>query len=330
MEVKCEEGLKDCLVPKTMIQPLVENAILHGILPTEASGKIWIIIQKQGGKLCVMVKDEGIGVSKEQLKRFKQGETMAENKTRKHIGVENVRDRIRYLYGEGFGMEIQSTQGKGTTVILTLPVKRAEEKKDENEKNRKDSDSDVFDRRSDDRMSEKSKPWFYRKKEQKEEATETESKNKETQEISFDEELPKDYEGTLTMWGWDTDYYQTVTQAFQEIYPNVTFEYTSVEHKDLPQKYETALIVGGELPDIAWSVIDFRGEVFELDMWEPLEQEPYNFRLSEVCEYLHPHMVNSKGNVCGIEQSLSPAGLAYRRDLAKNISVRTTRKSWRR
>lgn len=103
-------------------------------------------------------------------------------------------------------------------------------------------------------------------KEQKEEATETESKNKETQEISFDEELPKDYEGTLTMWGWDTDYYQTVTQAFQEIYPNVTFEYTSVEHKDLPQKYETALIVGGELPDIAWSVIDFRGEVFELDM----------------------------------------------------------------
>ncbi len=111
VEVKCEEGLKDSLVPKTMIQPLVENAILHGILPTEASGKIWIIIQKQGGKLCVMVKDEGIGVSKEQLKRFKQGETMAENKTRKHIGVENVRDRIRYLYGEGFGMEIQSTCG---------------------------------------------------------------------------------------------------------------------------------------------------------------------------------------------------------------------------
>ncbi len=50
-------------------------------------------------------------------------------------------------------------------------------------------------------MSEKSKPWFYRKKSKKEEATETESKNKETQEISFDEELPKDYEGTLTMWG---------------------------------------------------------------------------------------------------------------------------------
>ena len=154
-------------------------------------------------------------------------------------------------------------------------------------------------------------------KEQKEEATKTESKNKATQEISFDEELPKDYEGTLTMWGWDTDYYQTVTQAFQKIYPNVRFEYTSVENKDMPKKYETALIVGGELPDIAWSVIDSRGEVFEFDMWEPLEQEPYNFRLSEVYEYLHPHMINSKGNVCGIEQSLSPAGLANRREIAK-------------
>ena len=127
-EFETDADLEEYLCNKITLQPLVENAILHGILPTEASGKIWIIIQKQGGKLCVMVKDEGIGVSKEQLKRFKQGETMAENKTRKHIGVENVRDRIRYLYGEGFGIEIQSTQGKGTTVILTLPVKRAEEK----------------------------------------------------------------------------------------------------------------------------------------------------------------------------------------------------------
>lgn len=137
------------------------------------------------------------------------------------------------------------------------------------------------------------------------------------EEVAFDEPLPKDYKGTLTMWGWDVSYYRTITEAFQKLYPNVSFEYVSVEHKDLPQKYETALIVGGELPDIAWSVIDTRGEVFELDMWEPLEQAPYNFDISEVYEYLHPHMMNTKGNVCGIEQSLSPAGLAYRRDLAQ-------------
>lgn len=151
-----------------------------------------------------------------------------------------------------------------------------------------------------------------------EESQSRETPGKEVQPaIPYDQPLPEDYEGTLTMWGWDEDYYRTVTEAFQKKYPNVEFLYTPVEHKDLPQKYETALIVGSELPDIAWSVIDSRGEVFELDMWEPLEQEPYCFELSEIYEYLHPHMVNTKGNVCGIEQSLSPAGLAYRRDLAR-------------
>ena len=137
------------------------------------------------------------------------------------------------------------------------------------------------------------------------------------QPVPYSEPLPTDYQGTLTMWGSDDDYYSTVTEAFQEIYPNVEFEYISVAHKDLPQKYETALISGGELPDIAWSVIDSRGEVFELDMWEPLEQEPYCFDISQIYEYMRPRMVNTKGNVCGIEQSLSPAGLAYRKDLAK-------------
>ncbi len=147
--------------------------------------------------------------------------------------------------------------------------------------------------------------------------TKKQTVQQEKAEIPYDEPLPRDYEGTLSMWGWDEDYYRTVTEAFQKKYPKVEFDYTEVEHKDLPQKYETALISGGELPDIAWAIIDNRGEVFELDMWEPLEQAPYHFDLSEIYEYLRPHMVNTKGNVCGIEQSLSPAGLAYRRDLAK-------------
>lgn len=137
------------------------------------------------------------------------------------------------------------------------------------------------------------------------------------EEVPYDEPLPEDYEGTLTMWGWDEDYYRTVTEAFQKKYPNVEFVYTSVQHGELASKYATALIADGELPDIAWSIIDSRGEIFELDMWEPLEQEPYCFDISQVFDYLQPRMVNTKGNVCGIEQSLSPAGLAYRRDLAK-------------
>lgn len=130
-------------------------------------------------------------------------------------------------------------------------------------------------------------------------------------------ELPSDYKGTLTMWGWDDNYYKTMTAAFQKKYPNVTFEYTPVANGDLLQKYQTALATGTELPDVAWSIVDSRAKVFELDMWEPLNQAPYNFDIQEVFDYLHPLMVNSKGDVCGIEQSISPAGIAYRKDLAK-------------
>lgn len=130
-------------------------------------------------------------------------------------------------------------------------------------------------------------------------------------------DLPGDYEGTLTMWGWDDTYYNTVTAGFNKLYPNVKFEYTPVANGDLLQKYQTGLAAGTELPDVAWSIVDSRAKVFELDMWEPLNQAPYNFDINEVFDYLHPIMVNSKGDVCGIEQCLSPAGIAYRRDLTK-------------
>lgn len=130
-------------------------------------------------------------------------------------------------------------------------------------------------------------------------------------------ELPSDYEGTITMWGWDDPYYEAITKGFNEKYPNVKFEYTPMANGDTLQKYQTALATGTELPDVAWSIVDSRAKVYELDMWEDLSAAPYNFNIDDVFEYLHPKMVNSKGAVCGIEQCISPAGLAYRRDLAK-------------
>jgi multiple sugar transport system substrate-binding protein len=131
------------------------------------------------------------------------------------------------------------------------------------------------------------------------------------------QEIPYDYSGTLTIWGWDDPYHNTMTKAFNELYPNVKFEYTPVANGDLLQKYQTALATGTELPDIAWAIIDSRAKVFELDMWEPLNKAPYNFNINDTFDYLHPIMVNSMGDVCGIEQSICPAGLAYRRDLTK-------------
>lgn len=145
-----------------------------------------------------------------------------------------------------------------------------------------------------------------------------ESEEKENEETTEDysQPLPEDYEGTISMWGWDDPYFNAVTKAFNEKYPNVKFEYTPMANGDSLQKYQTALATGTDLPDVAWAIIDSRAKVFELDMWEDLSAAPYNFNIDEVYDVVHERMVNSKGAVCGIEQCLTPAGMAYRKDLA--------------
>lgn len=140
--------------------------------------------------------------------------------------------------------------------------------------------------------------------------------HQEREAKTYEGELPADYEGTLSMWGWDDRYVLEITEAFCEKYPNVTIEYLPVENGDLFQAYQTAMMTGGTLPDIGWAILAYRNEIFELDIWEALEEAPYCFSLEEVSPVLHSRMVNSKGHVCGIEQALTAAGLAYRRDLA--------------
>ncbi|MDF2513228.1 MAG: ypdA 15 [Herbinix sp.] len=123
VELECEDRLKQYLIPKTIIQPLVENAILHGILPLDRSGVINIIITEKDDLLYIIVKDNGIGIDDESLRRFEESETIVyEQNGRKHIGISNIRDRIRYLYGEPYGMKIQRRTSGGTKIELHLPV----------------------------------------------------------------------------------------------------------------------------------------------------------------------------------------------------------------
>lgn len=126
VKIECDESLKNCEVPKTIIQPIVENAILHGILPTEREGWVEICIYSQKNLLCIEITDDGIGISDELLEIFQRGEEIAnESSGRKHIGISNVRDRIRYLYGEPYGMWIRKLKPRGTQVTLHLPVIRS-------------------------------------------------------------------------------------------------------------------------------------------------------------------------------------------------------------
>ena len=122
IQVECEESEKNCILPKTTIQPLVENALLHGILPMEEPGIIYIRIAKEGQFLKIEVEDTGEGISEERLQMFESGEKMVyETGGRQHIGVTNIRDRILYLYGESCGMWIKRGEKNGTKVSLQVP-----------------------------------------------------------------------------------------------------------------------------------------------------------------------------------------------------------------
>lgn len=126
--ISCEKELKEYLVPKTMIQPLVENAILHGILPTERKGVIEIDIKKEEDKIIIQVKDDGVGITKEQRTNFEKGyQVIYEPNARNHIGISNVRDRIRYLYANEGSMEIKQRDPIGTVVTIQLTAKKSKE-----------------------------------------------------------------------------------------------------------------------------------------------------------------------------------------------------------
>lgn len=113
------EELRGFYVPKMILQPMVENAIIHGLEGKTEEGNIYIIARKMGQKLCVTVRDDGVGITEEKLEVIRQDKS--EKKSgKKSIGIANVAKRIRMIYGEGYGLEIESIYGEGTAVHMWL------------------------------------------------------------------------------------------------------------------------------------------------------------------------------------------------------------------
>ena len=123
------------------------------------------------------------------------------------------------------------------------------------------------------------------------------------------------YDFTLVQWGWDEAVAEAMKTKFNKVYPNVKFEYTAVQ--DYLTKVQTTVASGGELPDILWAEMGSRGKMFDMDIWENLEAEPYNLDRSILLDYIIPLESNAAGQIIAIDNSISPAAMAYKRDLAK-------------
>ena len=119
--LEAEEELMAVQVPKLILQPIVENAITHGIEPRKQKGNISITIKDIGDEVVISVEDNGMGMTSGQLSHIRDEMPDIEKEGHTGIGIRNVDRRIRLHYGEPYGIVIESTYGKGTIVGLRIP-----------------------------------------------------------------------------------------------------------------------------------------------------------------------------------------------------------------
>ena len=120
-----DEELKKCIIPKFVIEPIVENAVIHGIENIENEGLIRIVLKKIGKDLIVTVQDNGVGFDvREYLDSLEQAKN---GSSREKIGLKNVDLRLRHIYGEEYRIKIESEINTGTTIYIKIPVEEREE-----------------------------------------------------------------------------------------------------------------------------------------------------------------------------------------------------------
>ncbi len=121
-EIDVEEGTRDIVIPKMILQPIVENSLQHGIASLTRPGKIEITVKQEGQGVCFIVRDNGKGMD-EVIREILNEIPVTHEKREKHIGVRNVRDRLYLLYGKDCHFRIDSEEDVFTEVTIVIPVK---------------------------------------------------------------------------------------------------------------------------------------------------------------------------------------------------------------
>ncbi len=126
-QIEAQEEVLSLASLKLMLQPLVENAIYHGMEFMDGDGEITVKVERNEDRLCFTIADNGLGMTKEQVEGLLTGETRSASKKGSGIGVKNVNERIRLYFGEDYGLEIFSEPDEGTAIQICLPAVPYEE-----------------------------------------------------------------------------------------------------------------------------------------------------------------------------------------------------------
>ncbi len=119
--VDVDENIQSCITPKLILQPLVENAILHGIMERpDKTGEVLVAGWRDGDDIVFLVFDNGVGMSASQVEQITQPDGKGEGDGT-HIGVYNTHERLRLYYGAEYGLQYKSAPGKGTEVTVRIP-----------------------------------------------------------------------------------------------------------------------------------------------------------------------------------------------------------------
>ena len=103
-------------IPALSLQPLVENAVRHGIAGKEGGGRVTIRAEDHAGEALIQIEDDGVGEDPERVRRALAGDTSMDS-----VGLGNVDARLRTAYGDEFGLVVETAPGAGTLVTLRVP-----------------------------------------------------------------------------------------------------------------------------------------------------------------------------------------------------------------
>lgn len=120
-EIDCERDTKQYVIPKLILQPILENAIVHG---TTSDGRMCFVslrVQNIEDVIVITVKDDGNGIASERLQQLNQDLEEACGEEKDSFGLFSINRRVRLLYGTEYGIKLKSEFGKGTSVILRIP-----------------------------------------------------------------------------------------------------------------------------------------------------------------------------------------------------------------
>ena len=116
--IDIDPSIKGTRLPKLTIQPLVENALYHGVKLKRAKGRITVTGRSEGEDIVIVVSDTGAGMTEERLGELREGLTKRE---RVGFGLSTVDERLKLFFGEKYGLSIESTEGEGTDVTVRIP-----------------------------------------------------------------------------------------------------------------------------------------------------------------------------------------------------------------